>query len=223
MFYSMKAIVVHPERDGNPLIWEDVKEPECGANDVIVDINATSLNSADLMQRTGKYPPPPGATEILGLDMAGTVVRSGSKAAGWKEGDRVCALLPGGGYAERVCVPHRMLMPVPEGWSFEQAAAFPEVFFTAFLNLFMEAGLQRGETVLVHGGASGVGTAAIQMAFQDGCRVFTTAGADEKVAYCRRLGAQAAVNYKDEDFATRISEHTSGDGVDVILDIVGAA
>jgi tumor protein p53-inducible protein 3 len=132
-------------------------------------------------------------------------------------------LLPGGGYAEQVNVPQQMLMPIPNGWSYEQAAAMPEVFYTAYVNLFVEAGLQKGETVLIHGGASGVGTAAIQLVREAGCRVFVTAGTDEKTARCSELGAELAINYKKEDFAKRIQDYTKGEGVDVILDMVGAA
>ncbi|RME72049.1 MAG: NAD(P)H-quinone oxidoreductase [Chloroflexi bacterium] len=219
----MKAILVQSEQEGYPLVWGDAPEPVAGPGEVLVDIYATALNRADLMQRAGKYPPPPGASEILGLEMAGVISALGEGVSGWQVGDRVCALLPGGGYAERVSVPAAVLMPVPAGWSFEQAAAMPEVFLTAFVNLFMEAGLQEGETVLVHGGASGVGTAAIQLLREAGNPVFVTAGTDEKTARCLELGAELAINYKTDDFAARIMAHTGGQGVDVILDMVGAA
>ncbi len=155
--------------------------------------------------------------------MAGRVAAVGADAGDWQIGDRVCALLSGGGYAEQVAVPHQLLMPIPDGWSFEQAAAVPEVFYTAFVNLFIEADLQAGESVLIHGGASGVGTAAIQLVREAGCRIYTTAGTDQKVARCTELGADLAVNYKKEDFAPRILEHSEGQGIDVILDMVGAA
>jgi NADPH2:quinone reductase len=186
---------------------------------VLVDVYAAGLNRADLAQRAGNYPPPPGASEILGLEVAGQIAEVGAEVTRWQIGERVCALLTGGGYAERVNVPQGLLMPVPEGWSYEQAAAVPEVFLTAYLNLFVEAGLKEGETVLVHGGASGVGTAAIQLAREAGCRVFITAGSDEKTRVCRELGAELAVNYREEDFAGRIREHAGG--VDVVLDMVG--
>ncbi len=216
----MKAIVIKTE-NGRPLEWNEVDAPSCSPDEVLVDIYASAVNRADLSQRAGKYPPPPGSSDILGLEMAGVISRRTGETSGWKEGDRVCALLPGGGYAEQVNVPHRMLMPIPDGLSFEQAAAIPEVFFTAYLNLFLEAALETGETVLIHGGASGVGTAAIQLARHAGCRVFVTAGTDEKAAHCRELGAELAVNYNKADFAARMNEYTGGDGVDVILDIVG--
>ncbi len=219
----MKAIVVQNDQKNNPLVWQDVAAPTYGAEEVLVDIHAAALNRADLMQRAGKYPPPPGASEILGLEMAGKIAAVGAGVTKWQVSDRVCALLPGGGYAEQVDVPYQMLMRVPENWTYEQAAAIPEVFLTAFVNLFMEANLQAGETVLIHGGASGVGTAAIQLAREAGCRVFITAGTGEKTTRCRELGAELAINYKEEDFAERIQEYTQGEGVDVILDMVGAA
>ncbi len=218
----MKAIVVQTEQEDRPLLWQEVEAPGYRADEVLVDIHATALNRADLMQRAGNYPPPPGASDILGLEMAGRIIEIGDEVTGWNIGDRVCALLPGGGYAEQINVPHQMLMPIPDEWSFEQAAAVPEVFFTAYLNLFIEAGLKEGESVLIHGGASGVGTAGIQLAHQAGCRVFVTAGTDEKTARCRELGAELAANYKTEDFAERIKNHTNGEGVDVIMDMVGA-
>lgn len=219
----MKAIIVKTDQEDRVLSWEEAPDPTYGPEEVLVDIHAAALNRADLMQRAGNYPPPPGAPDILGLEMAGQIAAVGDKVSGWQAEDRVCALLPGGGYAERVAVPARMLMPLPDEWSFEQGAAVPEVFLTAFVNLFMEAGLQSGETVLIHGGASGVGTAAIQLAREAGCRVFITAGTDEKTARCETLGAELAINYKAEDFAERIEAYTDGAGVDVILDMVGAA
>jgi putative PIG3 family NAD(P)H quinone oxidoreductase len=219
----MKAIIVQAEKEGRPLVWANAPDPACGPDEVLVDIHATALNRADLMQRAGNYPPPPGAPNILGLEMAGEIAAVGAGVSGWQVGDAVCALLPGGGYAERVSVPQAMLMPIPAGWSFEQAAAMPEVFLTAYVNLFMEAAVQPGETALVHGGASGVGTAAIQLLRQAGNPVIVTAGSEDKASRCAGLGAQLAINYKAEDFAERILAHTNGAGVDVILDIVGAA
>lgn len=218
----MKAIVIQTGQEDKPLVWQDVPSPGYGPDEVLVDIYAAALNRADLSQRAGNYPPPPGASEILGLEMAGRVAAMGANVTGWQVGDRVCALLSGGGYAEQVNVPYQMLMPIPDEWSYEQAAAIPEVFYTAYVNLFMEANLRPGETVLIHGGASGVGTAGIQLAHQAGCRVFTTAGTDEKIARCKALGADLAINYKKEDFAERIQAQTNGEGVDVILDMVGA-
>ena len=218
----MKALVVQSEQEGRPLVWQEVSPPDYAADEVLVDIYATALNRADLMQRAGNYAPPPGASDIIGLEMAGRIAQVGSQVTAWKVGDCVCALLPGGGYSEQINVPQQMLIPLPDGWSFEQGAAIPEVFFTAYVNLFMEANLRAGETVLIHGGASGVGTAGIQMAHQAGCQVIATAGTDEKAARCRELGAHLAINYKKEDFAERILAFTNGAGVDVIMDMVGA-
>lgn len=214
----MKAICVGSEADGFPLAWQEVPDPVCSPGEVPVGIHATAVNRADLLQRAGKYPPPPGAPPYMGLEMAGVVAEDGD---GWRAGDRVCALLSGGGYAERVAVPQTLLMRIPDGWTFVQAAAVPEVFFTAYVNLFVEGGLQPGETVLIHGGASGVGTAAIQMAHQAGCRVIATAGRDDKVARCLELGADIGIQYRARDFAEAVRQ-TEPDGVDVILDIAGA-
>ncbi|MDM8531320.1 NAD(P)H-quinone oxidoreductase [Anaerolineales bacterium HSG25] len=219
----MQAIIVQTEQKNCPLAWQTVPDPTYQPHEVLVDIQATALNRADLFQRAGHYPPPAGASEILGLEMAGQIRAVGAEVTGWQVGDRVCALLSGGGYAEQVNVPADMLMALPDEWSYQQAAAIPEVFLTAYVNLFMEAQLQTAETVLIHGGASGVGTAAIQMTRQAGCRVFTTAGTAEKVAYCEGLGAELAINYKTDDFAEQIRQHTEQKNpVDVVLDIVGA-
>ena len=215
----MKAIVVHADSEDHSLHWEEVPDPGCGPEEVLVDIHATAVNRADLLQRAGRYPPPPGAPPYLGLEMAGIVAQVGDRVGEWLPGDRVCALLNGGGYAEQVVVPRQLLMRLPDEWDFVKAAAVPEVFYTAFVNLFMEAGLQQGETLLVHGGGSGVGTAAVQLAREAGCRVLVTAGTQAKLERCRTLGAEFGVNYKQRDFAEAILQHT--DGVDVILDIAG--
>jgi putative PIG3 family NAD(P)H quinone oxidoreductase len=218
----MKAMRVHTDEAGRPLSWEDTPDPAYGPGEVLVDIYAAAVNRADVAQRAGHYPPPPGASEILGLDMAGIVREVGAEVTGWQPGDRVCALLGGGGYAERVAVPQGMLMAAPAGWSFVEAACLPEVYLTAFVNIFMEAGFQPGETVLVHGGASGVGTAAIQLVHQAGGKVLATAGSAAKVEACRKLGADLAVNYRTEDFVAPVQAYTGGAGVDIILDMVGA-
>jgi tumor protein p53-inducible protein 3 len=219
----MKAIHVQTDKEGRPLVWRETEDPVPSADEVLVDIHAASLNRADLMQRAGGYPPTPGAPEILGLDMAGQIASVGAEVTGWEVGDRVCALLAGGGYAERVAVSQQMLMPIPGTWSYEQAAGMPEVFLTAFVNLFMEAGLQPGETVLMHGGASGVGTAAIQLVREAGGRMIVTASSEAKITRCRELGADLVINYKKEDFVQRVQAFTGGEGVDVIIDMVGAA
>ena len=218
----MKAIQVQTEREGRPLVWAETEDPMPGPNDVLVENHATSINRADLAQRAGHYPPPPGASHILGLDMAGSIIEVGENVSGWDVGDRVCALIPGGGYAERVAVPYQMLMPVPEGLSYEQGAAIPEVFLTAFVNIFMEADFQEGETVLLHGGGSGVGTAAIQLVREAGGRMIVTAGKQAKIDKCQELGAHLVINYREEDFVKRVQDYTDGSGVDIIIDMVGA-
>ncbi|MFZ0544572.1 MAG: NAD(P)H-quinone oxidoreductase [Candidatus Promineifilaceae bacterium] len=218
----MKAIVVHREDKIPELVWETVEDVSYKAEEVLVAVKASAVNRADLSQAAGNYPPPPGVTDILGLEMAGVILEKGEKVRGWQVGDRVCALLGGGGYAEQVAVHQDMLMRLPEAWSFAQGTAVPEVWLTAFVNLFIEGGLQSGETVLVHAGGSGVGTAAIQLAREAGATSFTTAGAEEKLAACRELGAALAINYKEEDFLERVQAATNGKGVDLILDPVGA-
>jgi putative PIG3 family NAD(P)H quinone oxidoreductase len=217
----MKAILVDEERPERALRWAEVPDPVPGPGEVLVDIHATAVNRADLLQRAGKYPPPPGAPPYMGLEMAGVVAGLGVGVQGWKSGERVCALLAGGGYAETVAVPQELLVRLPADWDFAKAAAFPEVFYTAFVNLFMEAQLQPGEQVLIHGGASGVGTAAIQLAREAGCRVAVTAGTPEKCARCLELGAELAIDYREGDFAEVVQERMGG--VDVILDISGGA
>lgn len=218
----MKAIHVDTAQVGHPLVWQETPDPTYGPAEVLVDIHATALNRADLMQRAGNYPPPPGASEIIGLEMAGVIAQTGANVQGWQVGDRVCALLPGGGYAEKVAVPQQMLMPIPTGWTFTTAAGLPEVYLTAFVNLYMEANLQPGETVLVHGGASGVGTAAIQLLKASGNPVIITAGSADKCAACTQLGAKLAINYREADFVEQVRAFTDGKGVDVIMDMVGA-
>jgi putative PIG3 family NAD(P)H quinone oxidoreductase len=219
----MYAIQVQSDQPERPLVWQETLDPAYSADDVLVDIHATALNRADLLQRAGNYPPPPGAPDIIGLEMSGVIAAVGSHVRNWQVGDRVCALLGGGGYAEKVAVHHSQLIPIPNGWSFEEAAAMPETYLTAFVNLFMEARLQPGEVVLVHGGASGVGTAAIQILHHVGHTVIVTAGSDAKAAACRELGADLAINYRSEDFVEAVLSFSGGQGVDVILDMVGAS
>ena len=216
----MHAIVVGraPERS---LRWEEVAEPPPPpAGHVLVEVAATAVNRADLLQRAGRYPPPPGASDILGLEIAGRIVALGAGVTGWTAGDRVCAIVAGGAYAERCVLPAGSLMRVPERLSLTEAAAVPEAFLTAFVNLFQEAELRAGESVLIHGGASGVGTAAIQLAVCAGARVAVTARDERKLAVCRRLGAELAIDHTRQDFAAEIEQ--AWGGVDVVLDIVGA-
>ena len=215
----MKAICVNPET--LKISWDTVPDPTAAPGEVIIDIHASAVNRADLLQRTGKYPPPPGSPPYMGLEASGVISELGKGVTNWQVGDRVSTLLGGGGYAERVASPASMLIRIPDDWDFEKAAAVPEVFYTAFLNLFIEGGLTEGETVLIHGGASGVGTAGIQMAKRAGCRVLVTAGRADKIDFCKQLGADAGVNYKEEDFETAIRKEAP-DGIDVILDIAAA-
>jgi len=203
------------------LEWEEVDTPGPGPEEVLVRVHATALNRADLLQRKGKYPPPPGVTDILGLEMAGEVVEAGERVRAAKAGDRVCALLPGGGYAEYATVREEMLLPVPEKMSLPQAAAIPEAFLTAFQALQWLARLGRGERTLIHAGASGVGTAAIQLARWAGAEPLVTASAP-KHGLCLQLGAALAIDYQTEDFAEAVAAFTGEEGVDVVLDFIGA-
>ena len=197
-------------------------DPVMGADQVLVRVRATALNRADLLQRRGKHPPPKGVPDILGLEMAGEVLDAGPSSGDWKAGDRVFALLPGCGYAQRVSVPGRLLMPIPPNLSFEEAAAIPEAFLAAFQNLFVVGGLSPGQVVLIHGGASGVGTAAIQLVREAGASSLVTAGSPERISRCRSLGARAGWNRKEGPFAPWVAAMTGGRGVDIVLDCVGA-
>lgn len=216
---------VHVTEPGGPevLTVVDVPAPVAGPGEVLVDVVATAVNKADTLQRRGFYPPPPGASEILGLECSGRVAALGEGVSGWQVGDEVCALLSGGGYAEQVAVPVGQLMPVPEGVDLVTAAALPEVACTVWSNVFMVAGLQPGETFLVHGGGGGIGTMAIQLASALSAKVFATAGSAEKLATCAELGADVTINYRDEDFVEVVRGATGGRGADVILDNMGAS
>ncbi|MDE0636124.1 MAG: NAD(P)H-quinone oxidoreductase [Candidatus Poribacteria bacterium] len=218
----MKAIV--RDRDGGPEVLQlsDVAPPQPTQTQLLVDVKATALNRADLIQRRGGYPPPPGESEILGLEIAGTVAGMGEAVTGFNEGDRVFGLVGGGGYAEQAVIDYRMAMCVPNEWSFEEAAAVPEVFFTANENIFTLGQLTDGESILIHAGGSGVGTAGIQIAHHVGARVFVTAGTPDKIDKCKALGAIAGINYKQSDFVAEIERLTDGEGVDVVLDFIGA-
>jgi NADPH2:quinone reductase len=196
--------------------------PHPAPDEVLVRVLAAGVNRPDVVQRKGLYPPPPGASPILGLEVAGEVVATGTRVEDIEVGDRVCALTNGGGYAEYCAVPAPQCLPWPSGYDAVRAAALPETFFTVWANLFLHGRLQRGESVLIHGGTSGIGVTAIQLAREFGARAYVTAGSDEKCAACIRLGAAAAINYRNDDFAVRIAELTEGRGVDVIIDIVGA-
>ena len=217
----MRAVTTDGAGGPEVLQVAEVPDPEPGAGEVLVKVAATAVNRADTLQRQGVYPPPPGASDIIGLECSGTIAAVGSDVEGWAVGDEVCALLAGGGYAELVAVPAGQLMPVPDGVDLVTAGALPEVVCTVWSNVFMVAGLQRGERLLVHGGAGGIGTVAIQLAAALGAQVFTTAGTEEKRALCRELGADVAIDYREEDFVEVVREHTDGAGVDVVLDNMG--
>ena len=216
----MKAITIRDDED-HSLIWSDVPTPSPGPNELLIDVAATSCNRADLLQRRGKYHPPEGTSNILGLDVSGTVTEVGANVERWKPGDRVCGLLAGGGYAEYATCHRSLAMAVPDQLHLEEAAAIPEVFFTAFLNIFIEGDHSPGETVLVHAAASGVGTAAVQLCKAFDSTVYGTAS-QPKLDFLRQLGIDAAIDRHNEDFSARIDELTERRGVDIILDPVGA-
>lgn len=218
----MKAIEIREPGDADVLVPTEVPDPAAGAGQVVIEVVAAGVNRADVMQRMGFYPPPPGASPLPGLEVSGRVVEVGAGVTGWSVGDEACALLDGGGYTERVAVPAGQLLPVPDGVALRDAAALPEVACTVWSNLVDVARLAPGETVLVHGGTSGIGTFAIQLAKARGCRVAVTAGTPEKLAFCRELGADVAVNYREDDFVEAVREATDGRGADVVLDSIGA-
>jgi putative PIG3 family NAD(P)H quinone oxidoreductase len=207
----------------NQLTWEDVPDVAPRDGEVLIKVGAAGINRADLLQAAGKYPPPPGASDIMGLEVSGTVAAVGDGVTQWSSGQPACALLAGGGYAEYVAVPAGQVMPIPDGVERLHAAGLPEVACTVWSNLVMTAHLRAGQLVLLHGGASGIGTHAIQVARAMGCRVAVTAGSVNKLDLCRELGAEIVINYRDEDFVERLLAETSGAGADVILDIMGAA
>ena len=195
--------------------------PVPAANEVLIEVAAAGVNRPDVLQRKGGYPPPPGASDIPGLEVAGTILAAGAGANTWKTGDRVCALVTGGGYAEYVAAPAPQCLPIPRGLTLVEAAGLPETFFTVWVNVFERAGLKGSETLLIQGGSSGIGVTAIQMARAFGHRVFVTAGSAEKCTACEKLGASRAINYRTEDFVAVVKELSGGKGVDVILDMVG--
>ena len=215
----MRAIEIAEPGGPDVLRVVDRPVPEPREGDLLIRVAAAGVNRPDIMQRMGKYPPPPGASDIPGLEIAGEVVKG--RSTRFDPGDRVCALVAGGGYAEYCAVPVEQCLPIPSGLSLSQAAAVPETFFTVWTNLFQRAGLKGGESVLIHGGASGIGTTAIQLARAFGATVFTTAGSRERCDRCVRLGAARAIDYTSEDFVAVIMDETARRGVDVILDIIG--
>jgi putative PIG3 family NAD(P)H quinone oxidoreductase len=218
----MHAITI-PEPGGpQALVWDEVPDPVPGEGEVLVEVVASAVNRADILQRQGFYNPPPGASPYPGLECSGRIAAIGAGVSGWAVGDEVCALLAGGGYAQKVAVPAGQLLPVPEGVGLKRAAALPEVVCTVWSNVFMIAHLRPGETLLVHGGSSGIGTMAIQLAKAVGAKVAVTAGTKEKLEYCAELGADILVNYREQDFVAEVRQATDGAGADVILDNMGA-
>ncbi len=218
---SMTAIQIR--EPGPPSVLEPVvmPVPVPAAAEVLIRVSAAGVNRPDVLQRQGHYPPPAGASPIPGLEVAGEIAALGAEVRGWRVGDLVCALLAGGGYAQYAAVPAVQCLPIPPGLTLPQAATLPETYFTVWLNVFRRAALQPGETLLVHGGASGIGTTAIALAAAFGARVLTTAGSAEKCAACEALGAERAINYHTQDFVAAVHEATQGRGADVILDMVG--
>jgi putative PIG3 family NAD(P)H quinone oxidoreductase len=219
----MRAVVYDQPGDPEVMHIAEVPDPVPAPGEVLLRVRATALNRADLLQRRGFYPPPPGVSPILGMEASGEIESVAEGVQGWAPGQRVCALLAGGSYAEKATVPAGQLMPVPDNIDMITAGGIPEVFFTAHDNLLTRGRLQRGETALIHGGAGGVGTAAIQVARRAGARVIVTAGSAERLERCRELGAHHGINHHEEDFVARVAEITDGRGADVILDIIGAA
>lgn len=215
----MRAIVMEAGR----LTWADVPDATAGHGEVLIETRAAGVNRADLLQADGKYPPPPGASDIMGLEVAGTIARVGDGVTGFSVGQQVCALLAGGGYAEYVSAPARQVMPVPDGVGLEDAAALPEAACTVWSTVVMGAQMAPDEFILIHGGASGIGTHAIQIARALGARVAATAGSPAKLALCGELGAEVVISHRDEDFVERVRSATNGQGADLILDIIGAA
>ena len=218
----MRGISITEPGDADVLQITEIEAPTAGPGDVVVDMVAAGVNRADVMQRLGHYPPPAGASPLPGLEVSGTIREIGPEVEGWSVGDEVCALVDGGGYAEQVRVPAAQLLPVPKGVSLTEAAGLPEVACTVWSNVFMTANLQPGEVFLVHGGSSGIGTMATQLAKAAGARVAVTAGSEDKLAFCRELGAETAVNYREQDFVEEVRAATDGHGADVVLDNIGA-
>ncbi len=217
----MRAIEIRQPGGPDVLTPAERPTPVPGPGEALIKVAAAGVNRPDVAQRQGKYPPPPGASDIPGLEIAGTITQIGDEVREWRVGDRVCALVSGGGYAEYCVAPAPQCLPVPRGMSDVDAAAIPETFFTVWTNVFERGRLAPGESFLVHGGSGGIGTTAIQLAHARGARVFATAGSAEKCRACERLGAERAINYREEDFVAMTREATGGRGVDVILDMIG--
>ena len=219
----MRAVIITEPGGPEVLQWEEVPDPVPGPGEVLIDVAAAGVNRADLWQRQGLYPPPPGAPDYPGMEVSGRIESVGADVTGWQPGDEVCALMAGGGYAEKVAIPAGQVLPAPPGLDLVHAAALPETTCTVYANLVQVAELRDGETLLIHGGASGIGTTAIQLGKALGARVICTAGSAAKLDRCRALGADVAISYRDEDFVEVVKDVTGGHGADVILDIMGAS
>jgi len=217
------VLAIEISKPGGPDVLVPVErpKPELALGEVLIKVEAAGVNRPDVMQRMGHYPPPPGASDVPGLEVAGVIVKIAHGVSEWRMGDRVCALLAGGGYAEFCVAPAPQCLPLPRGLDSVHAAAIPETFFTVWTNVFERGRLKSGESILIHGGSSGIGTTAIQLAHAFGARVFATAGSAAKCAACERLGAERAFNYRDVDFVAAVNDATNRRGVDLILDIVG--
>jgi len=224
MALPLEMTAIEIAQPGGPEVLRPTNRPRPSPDrcEVLIRVAAAGVNRPDVLQRQGRYAPPPGASDIPGLEVAGRIVEVGAEVSRWKPGDEVCALLPGGGYAEYAVAATELCLPVPPGFSLQEAAALPETFFTVWHNVFERGRLIAGETLLVHGGSSGIGTAAITLARARGAHVLVTAGSAQKCEACRDLGAERAIPYREQDFVAAVKEHTGGRGVDVILDIVGA-
>ena len=217
----MNQVTIRESGDPDVLVADTGKVPEVGAGEVLIKVEAAGINRPDVMQRQGNYNPPPGASQIPGLEVAGEINLVSHGVTKYKVGDKVCALVSGGGYAEYCNAPVPQVLPIPEGLSMIEAAGVPENYFTVWTNVFQRGGLQEGETILIHGGSSGIGTTAIQLAHLHGANVITTAGSEEKCKACLQLGADHAINYRETNFVNQVQEITSGKGVELILDMVG--
>jgi NADPH2:quinone reductase len=217
----MRVVEIRTPGGPEALVPAERPVPEPAAGEVLIKVAAAGVNRPDVMQRLGRYPPPPGASDIPGLEVSGTIVRASPDVEGWNVGDPVCALVAGGGYAEYCAAPAPQCLPIPRSVSVIEAAGIPETFFTVWTNVFERGRLARGESLLVHGGSSGIGTTAIQLAKARGARVFATAGSARKVAACESLGAERGINYREADFVAVVRDLTGGRGADVILDMVG--
>jgi NADPH:quinone reductase len=217
----MKQIAYGPDGGPDSMRIVEAARPKPGPGEVLIEVHFAGVNGPDLMQRQGRYPPPPGASPVLGLEVAGSVAEIGPAVTEWKIGDRVTALVPGGGYAEYCLTSERHALPIPEGWTLAQAAGLPETWFTVWANLIDRAQLQAGERVLIHGGSSGIGLAAISLARLVGAKPLVTVGSPQKAQFCLDFGAEVAIDYRQEDFVARVKQVTNAEGVDVALDMVG--